>query len=90
MELRQLRYFLAIAQELHFGRAARTLHLSQPALSQSFCGVRKPEFAAGNSRRYAAPDQRGRLLGSDRVRHCRQASKRTWSFWTRALVIATP
>lgn len=64
MDLRQLRYFVALATQQHYGKAAAVLHVTQPALSRQIqlleeeLGVRLFERHA----RGAAPTEEARLL----------------------------
>jgi DNA-binding transcriptional LysR family regulator len=69
MELRHLRYFVAVAEELHFSRAAERLHVAQPAVSEQ---VRKLEEELGvrllnrTKRTVSLTDAGAALLGEAR------------------------
>src|SRR5262245_41326163 len=98
LDLRQLRYFVAVAEELHFGRAAARLAMAQPPLTQQ---IQKLERTLGypvftRRPRRTGLTEAGRVLLDDArriLRECDEAvehARRAGRGETGRLALGTP
>jgi DNA-binding transcriptional LysR family regulator len=70
MELRQLRYFVAVAEELHFSRAAERLHISPPSLTEQIKNLERQlgaRLLTRTKRNVALTDAGARFLEEARL-----------------------
>lgn len=77
MELRQLRYFVALADEMHFGKAASRLNIAQPALTQQIKALERSVGATlfNRTKRSVALSTAGLLMLDEAKQLLRQADR---------------